>query len=621
MDLQPNPFDAAKEGQQGVIWGDWRCPPLRSISWSYFNQVGAKCRHPKPPHYHESLFLASFAEQSIPSLEFGSVSSIEAKVLLSPDLPGVLGVEDVLAPYEAAVGFHYCSDILDLQYIAEGKNDLSIEVGEDQVAYSKQCWDGLVEKLFSGLMDLHEELGGYVGVDGRSDGSSRSSSAGGLHHSTSTQFSFESTDSDLSVNSSSVPSTPKAKSAEVDVEVASASPTSSIYYSTVSSPTRPLNASASSFVPSFNKPPMDPIPFPSLVHPNAPSPPTTFVNFTFPSLDISSPPVVKIRKDEQGFYSEVEASSPAPPPSRPSSALLPLFLQERRKAPVSKTRAMVERLRSSNQSQDVFGTDISTSSWTHSASHSPTPSPPLYNLEFLKERLAASDDGRGRNSGVSSPATTLDEDEDGWINIAEEQLTEEESKARRTRNLFLALTRRRSDSMPPRKPQLSEESGDNIAETTIPATCSSSPSPSPLSCSNDGWIEGPASGPKPTGRSRTGRKHRSSNIPAPLPTIPHFALPPTARPPGATHLTHAPYSPAPYFYAVYPPMMSPMPYASYMQMQFQMQQMQMRGHEASTPSGEWFPYPNTAQPGVAPPPPFPNMNPQPPSMMGNGLLW
>ncbi|KAF9463617.1 hypothetical protein BDZ94DRAFT_1258705, partial [Collybia nuda] len=613
MDLQHNLFETEKEEDQGITSADWWRNPIQLVSWSYDNPVGAKVCHPKPPHYHELLYHVLLAGQLRNPRISGSSLSAEANLSLNPDLPGVLGVNDVLAPYEADVGFHYYSEILDVIGIREeAKCDLSIEVSEDELAYGKQCWHELVEKLFSGLLDLRGEPEGYPDGDGRSDGSSHSSTTSGLHRSMSTHSSLEFTDSDLSVNSSSVPSTPKVKGTEMDVEVANASPNSSVYYSAMSSPTRPLNASASSFVPSF-KPPMGPIPFPSLTCSNTPPPSAAFESFTFSSLNVPPLPSVKIKKDEQGFYSEVETPPPAPPP-RPSSALLPPFLQERRKAPISKTRAMVERLRSSNQSQDIFGSNINTPNCIQSASHSPTPSPPMYNLEFLKERLAASEDGRGRGSGVSSPATT-DEDGEGWLNIVEEQATQG-SKARRTRDLFLALTRHRSDSMPPDKPSISEEGGKKTGEILIPATCSSSPSP--LSHSNDGWTEGLTSMPKPAGRARANRKRRSSNIPTPLPITPHFVLPTTTKSPGATHLT---YSPASYFYAAYPSVMSPVSYASYMQMQFQMHQMQMRGREALVPSGEWFPNPSPTQPGTPFQKPIMNPNFEPLSAMGVDPQW
>lgn len=619
MDLQAT-LQAAKEedGWQIVTrrTNRWRTP-FGSVSWSY--STTPKLRSAKHRQFNGSLFLRLNPSDASNSGGDQMVSSTD--VTLNPDLCGVRIASEALCIYEANVGFHY-SPFPDLQ-LNRSLPDLSVGIDEGDVLRGKEQWGGLVERLGGVALD---EGGSYEESEpGNESGESSPSSS--LHRSTST---LSSVDSDLSTDSISFPSTPKAKNSDAIVHIKDSSPNSSTY-SECSSPVRPLNASASSFIPSFIKPKIEPISFPPLPPfpspTSSPSPPPTFVNFTFPTLDVPPLLPVKIKKDEQGFYSEVKSPSLPTQSQKPSIDLLPPFLQERRKAPASKTRAMVERLRSSNQSEDI--TEMTREDGRRT-SHCSSPSLPFYNLRFPQEKSTAPETGGDHEAGVSS--SSLEEDEEGWINLSGATSASPEAKAQRTRDLFLALTRRRSDSLPAIKISGSEEIDELVKETI--STTLSSPSLSPAISSNDGWLEGPAvSGrksqalidAKPTvprartdsrPRSRAGRKRRSSNHSAtvhPFPAIPHPFMPPPnliARPlvgtfhPAASISFPIQHPPAPFFQSPYSQMMVPPPYAPYMlQMQIQAQaQAQMRGHRASSSmGGEWFSYPQGVQPFMSNP--------------------
>jgi hypothetical protein len=616
MDLQPGRLDEVKEedGWQIITHRtDWWRTPFASVSWSYFTTP--KLRYAKPRLYNGSLFLRLTPSDASSSSDRDQLVT-HTDVTLNPDLCGVRGAADAVRIYEANVGFHY-SSFPDL-HSGGSLPDISVQVDERDLLRGKEQWGVLVESLGGLALD---EGSSYEEFEGGNE-SEESTPSSSLNRSTST---LSSIDSDLSTDSISFPSTPKAKNFEAIIHIKDGSPSSSTY-SECSSPARPLNASASSFVPSFIKPKIEPIsfpPFPSYPSPtSSPSPPPAFVNFTFPTLDVPPLPPVKIKKDEQGFYSEVKSPSFTPQSHIPSIDLVPPFLQERRKAPASKTRAMVERLRSSYHSED------SVEMARESITTSPSSSPSFYDLTFPQEQSAAPEDGQDRERGVSGPSL---EDEDGWLNIAGTTPASPEAKARRTKDLFLALTRRRSDSLPAIKISGSEEVEEPAKETIN--TTVSSPSLSPVMPLNDGWLEGGAAFRKPQAlpdvrpipprartdsrpRSRASRKRRSSNhnvqVPPP-PAIPHHFMPPTnpiALAPIGAGMFHPAASisfpvqppPGPFFQSPYPQMMVPMPpYAPYM-LQMQMQaQAQMRGHRTSVSAGgEWFPYSQGVQPFMNP---------------------
>lgn len=229
-----------------------------------------------------------------------------------------------------------------------------------------------------------------------------------------------------------------------------------------SPPPKALNAFASSFVPSAEA--------------------SSLSSFTFPTLN---PPdnstarltTVKIRKDDQGFFTDVQVEDTPQP--------LPSFLQEpspRRRTRTSKTREIVDRLRSSQA--DNLAKCIS---------HSP--SPIFHDLSFIQPRLSVSEDGgdRDRESSLSTPS--LDEEDDGWYDLGVGVEVPASTKAKRARDLFLALTRRRTNSTSSEPPASEDKAA--VKPKAAPS-------------SSDGWIEG----------------HPSNEFP-PLPSKPSAKAPPS----------------------------------------------------------------------------------------------
>jgi len=662
MTLPPTELDVMEDEEWQIVHPDWWRTEFSSVSWSYANpnskNFSASNVFAQPPHYHESLsrFLAPGANPS--SFDAYSMDRLDAEATpisrqadeLNPDLVGVRMAREVVTLYEIDVGIR-SPDVFvfgNHDHGEKGPSDLHTEINEDEIALNKERWDELVHDLIGGLQFTpsphFEEFteDGDESPDTLSVGAfSPGSSTGGLHRSTSTLSSVDLTDSERSVTSASMPSTPKAKTSYANIVVKNVSPSSmgsSDHQPFETSPSRPLNASASSFVPSFSisaKP--DHIPVPSLRLPpdpslsttlNSPSPIST--NFTFPSLNdpfnmhVPPLPSVKIQKDEQGFY---DISSP---PSyvqsqRPSSALLPLFLQDppqRRKASASKTRAIVDSLRSSCQSsqggaglgamdlglrtENELGAGIR----SKCASQSPSPSPMFHHPDFFKPRLAVSEDGGDRDSCSSSPSA--ENGGDGWVGLSDvESQMEVKTKAKRTQDLFLALARHRGNSTPSDEKEGSlgfeAEQDDGVVEVLLP-----SPPPSPTLSSSDGWIEGsslsflqphPHAQTRPQSHSRSRKKSRLSNPPAqsPRPTTPppsstYPAIHPASVLPTTTPVTIPQIpnaTPTPYFYPSYP-----MSYTAYMQMQLHvhMQSRSAAPFPGAGAGGGWFLYPNVIAP-------------------------
>ncbi|KAJ7286955.1 hypothetical protein C8J57DRAFT_1166851 [Mycena rebaudengoi] len=589
MDPPPTaPPGLGENGWQAVSPEWWRIP-FDAVSWAYdegakhIKDVVAAKGSPvvaKPPHYHDALFRIRGA--SLPDRHSDDDLTDGDDARLNPDLAGVKAAADVVAPYEIDVGFHWSPPDLNLNL---DEKPLGLTVNEARVALSKERWDELVLDLTGGLsIDDSDEESPYS------------------HRSTSTLSSIDLTDSERSVLSVSMPGTPKARRSYANILVKNVSPSRSSSSRdsdrSGSSPSRRLNASASSFIPgkadslkpvafpSLNDLPLSPSPSPS------PSPPfnTTFV---FPSLDVPPVPAVRITKDAQGFYSGVE-----PAPASHTRTLLPAFLHDafnRRRPPPSKTRAIVDRLKSAAPQQEYKS------------------APNVFALST--PRLSVSEYG-GDAEGDSCPSCpscpsspALEEDGEGWIGVEEKPVVSANSKSRRTRDLFLALTRRRSNSSPPKSTLPGDVDDEQPAmEDVISITValpSPPPSPAPSSTltsndgwitpapSNDGWIEGPSlllpkapPAPKhtpPLPRHPHSHSHSSAHPKA----APQARSTPKKPRPRSAHPPH-PAAPARYFYPHAPvpmPVPVPVPYA-YMQHQLQLHQMHLRGA-----SGEWYPYP------------------------------
>ncbi|KAJ4487128.1 hypothetical protein C8J55DRAFT_507086 [Lentinula edodes] len=455
-----------------VVLADWPRIHFEAISWahkppgSHGAPCKAICRPPTNSHY-----LANQID--------GNSADLEQE--LNAELVGVSIASDVLTTYEATSGFHYklCLDLQGDEITCANVADISCQIDEKDVATCKERWNEIVQSLTS---DFSED---------RDTSSSSGSDSGSLASS----LMFDSSDC-VYPNYVSMPSTPK--------------PHAPSYGATRSSPSvsphSKLNASASSFTPSGSS-------VPSLTFSNNASPLTTrstpsptLHDFVFPSLNstkASSYPKLKIEKDDQGFYTNMEAETElvTPKSHMHPSTLLPAFLQDdhiRRKGLSSKTRALVDRLRSRQ------------STTTHQESGynlSPSPvDPELHDSQGMTSDVddsASSSFSESRSiSGVPSLTwTNLSSDTDGWIGLEElHRSSPSKSRKRNGPNLSLSTTpmHRRTGSGPAAletEPQVRSPSSSSSQEPALSSSSSSSsssilsPPTPPVITNNDGWIE------------------------------------------------------------------------------------------------------------------------------------
>ncbi|KAF9494136.1 hypothetical protein BDN71DRAFT_1003912 [Pleurotus eryngii] len=494
MPLRQNATPSLGEGDWVFVEEQWWRTPFDSVSWSYPPETKQEGTVPtcstvyaKPPYNHHShsessprnpidamsLSSATMAcvEGDVRAYEDDARAGMGTEIELSSELIGVKGAVGILLPYEINVGFFYATQLhspTDSEFPPSDFEARRLNVSDEELVHGRAYWDDIVQKVTGGPVlderfgeDEDSPTGSWT-----SDFSPLTSSTG-LHSSTSTLSSIDLSNLDL-------PLTPRVMTNE-DVAVHDSSSTN--FVSPQFHPSSRLNATASTFVPSFHSKPVDSSSDPSLPSLN---------NFTFPSID--RPTSVKIIKDDQGFVTEVEieaeitSSKPSSAPqSRSSSALLPAFLHEptRRKAPASKTRAIVDKLRSSASNQS------SRSDWSildgsdnraKSASVTPARSPNLDIRDFMTPRTSTSENG-GDGERDIDVASSLEPDEEGWFTCgsgehdepshgneaqdASEPTTEAftSDKAKRAQALFLALNRHRGSTSPDGKITNSTPSG------------------------------------------------------------------------------------------------------------------------------------------------------------------
>jgi hypothetical protein len=432
---------------------------------------------------------------------------------LNADHVGVKSALDAVVAYEGDVGFYFTGlpetspDELNL---SDGA-DLTVEVDEKElVAGNKKRWDELLEDLMNGPA-FDNTTDGDESLEGSFVGSL--SSSGELHRSTSTFSTM--TFSDGSIDSVGMPSTPKPKASLHDIEIKDISPSGSIsgsldYNPHLLSPTRSLNAAASSFVPTFCSHLNDePLQFPTLGDKPKPSfagssSSDSFANFTFPTLNAHAPPPIKVKKDD-GVFNEPQGHSSTSPDSR--HGLLPPFLQEptqRNRIRKSRTREIVDRLRSRlSPGNDDTASQAHPTNTLSPKYASLSPSPIGEEPTFVPPRLSVSEDGGDRVSRLSSPSC---EEDDGWIDVSQPSVTSSSSssssnqKSKRARELLFALTRRRTDSLTSENLKemtttASEAPPNNAPRPRNGSSLSPSPSPSPRASAtgvppaSDGWVE------------------------------------------------------------------------------------------------------------------------------------
>lgn len=528
-----------------IIGADWWRTSFCDVPWSYISRSATKTQQKS---FHGPMFC-NLPPRPSPGDENDSVNV---------ELVGVKTALDAVVAYERDVGFY--TALPDLHLEERKAVDWSREVDDAKVvAVRKKTWDGLLDDLMNGPVP--------------DDDNSSLSSSSELHRSVSVFSSLSS----VSIDSIGVPSTPKAKSVFADVEIKDASPSGSTYYPL--SPTRSLNAAASSFVPTFcphlNDEPMD---LEEKQNPTAES----FSNFTFPTLNANAP-MSRTRKDDQSFFSD--GTNP--------DGLLPPFMQDspiRNRNRKSRTREIVDRLRSRMAPPNEI-TSLSLS-----------PTPIAAETKLLAPRLSVSEDGGDRVSRLSSPC----EDEDGWVDISQPNAPSPSHKNKRARELLFALTRRRTDSLP------SENTKDIVLES-LPQDASSSPPPPPpppLLSSTDGWVEhSPKPPTEPQKKSKPapnhGRKKSANHVSRTSTSHPHShthshshsqAHPQFSSPGYPTHASGSGALPhllppqmlqAPYFFPAYPSVGVPMPaYPPFMQMPAYHLAMSMQAtHIAPAPAG------------------------------------
>ena len=503
-----------EEDEWEIITADWWHTAFISVPWTYFPSDATKGKSLRR-QFHGSLFagLSQCARRNVYSDDV--LSKFSENDTLNPELVGVSGAMAAVTSYEEDVGFSYstCPTIEPHELNLFTRVDLSINIDENDLLTGRQRWKELVDDLMNGE-NVNTDNGGALNTLTESF-----SSASDL-----TLSSMDFSSSDGSIDSFVMPSTPKAKHIFTDMDVKVSSPNGSIDDSGFDNPDflppgKSLNAAASSFVPTFCSQSYEAVHFPPLVDASksSSSPTPSFATFTFPTLNASSQPQasVRLKKDEQGFFTEVLKE-----PSEPVK-LLPPFLQEsslhRNRPRKSRTREIVDRLRSTTSLDDSTTSQFPLSNGTELsqkyASHSPSPIPS--DGSYMIPRLSVSEDG-DRASGLSTPS----EDDDGWVSQPN-TLSPRHNKARRTREtreLFLALTRRRTDSLSSENLKALLDSTYDFSvlspRNTSPPSSPSPQTPPPLT-SNDGWIESnpplPKSQKKSKSSSRDSHRRKKSS--------------------------------------------------------------------------------------------------------------
>jgi hypothetical protein len=572
-------YAVQEEDEWEIITADWWRTAFISVPWTYVPSDVTKGKS-LPQQFRGSLFagLSQCTSQNIYSDDV--ICKFSENDTLNPELVGVCGAMAAVTSYEDDVGFSYstCPTIEPHELDLFTRVDLSIDIDENDLLTGRQRWKELVDDLMNG------EIFDNANTDNDL-----------------TLSSMDLSSSDGSIDSFPMPSTPKAKHIFTDIEVKVSSPNgSNIDDSGFDNPDffplgKSLNAAASSFVPTFCSQSYEAVNFPPLVDASKSSSPTlSFATFTFPTLNSSSQPqpTIRLKKDEEGFFTEVQKESSNPVGK--AAELLPPFLQEssphRNRPRKSRTREIVDRLRSTTsldgrttttQFPLSNGIELSQKYASHSSS------PLLRDGSLMMPRLSVSEDG-DRRSGLSTPS-----EDDGWVSQPN-TLSPRHNKAtrtRETRELFLALTRRRTDSLSSENLKaLLDSTYDSSNEFPLP-NVSTPPSPSPQTppplTFNDGWIESnnlplsksqkkSKSSSRESHRRKKSSTHKSSSSRASL-SVPSNAshIPPVSsasacfplplsprhrRPIISPHIAEQPQA-IPYFFSAVGP---PVPYTAFM---------------------------------------------------------
>ncbi|KAG2136806.1 hypothetical protein BD769DRAFT_1438443 [Suillus cothurnatus] len=395
-----------------------------SVNWSFDAQY---CRvpikpvsHPKPPHYHGSLLRTSrprrryavlrqakpFGPSQDPTtLPHDSANEWPLSESLNHKFIGVQVAEDVLRSYELNSGFtHSIAPDITLDELYTSWTKLSVDVDEEEVEFARSQWATLVQDLL-GDIQLSRAI-------------SASDLDGGRPQSPLSSLEY---DSEPSTDSDVLPSTPTQRSTFSDVEVHHPSP---VLDARGLSPPKALNGSARAFTPKSgpqSKALVSPSPDSSSHSSSSPIP----VNFVFPAINGNYqylPPGLK--KDDQGFYTSITPpGSPSRarfdssrPSSRLSSTRLPQFLSDIQSRKASKTRVIVDQMRSTPV------TSKKGRPRNHSKSSSDNSSGPSSSHSDARDKMSpGSAQGRDRDDSgpdsPSSPENPVTPGRNGWVEL------------------------------------------------------------------------------------------------------------------------------------------------------------------------------------------------------------
>lgn len=348
-----NPETVREMLEWEIVPEDWWKTSFRAISWSFKTKPG----YPRPPHYHNLLARGRRRRITV------DTHPPEEDVDLNDGLSGVRAAQEALERYEVEVSILSPDDL-------EGHD---LPAHRCLTALGKDNWDEKVRELLGGIL----QPGSLPEVEAPSpdDPLWDLNRLDTLSPPPGTPSTAAFTDSDNSVDSEPLPSTPKPNKASYARVVSSETPTSPTVLSPL--PSKLLSAAALTFIPSTpNGPSIREAVTPPLTAASNSSGDSPFssptYNFHFPSLKTASPADRResrslppsLQKDESGFYVEVAEDAPSgatqslnatrsTTPRRPSAAFLPAFLTDGSPSPRprnSKTREIVDRLRSSGSS-------------------------------------------------------------------------------------------------------------------------------------------------------------------------------------------------------------------------------------------------------------------------------
>ncbi|KAI0077203.1 hypothetical protein K474DRAFT_1112236 [Panus rudis PR-1116 ss-1] len=514
------PTPQESEDDWVVLPEDWWRHSYRHEPWAYrrkkqWTSTGARTAiHPRPPYYHDQLY----AEKDDAA---DRTPAAGEDVELNTDLAGVKAALEVISVYEENAGMNGPLSQMSpdsFPYVPRNRGRLLFggELTETDVAVAQQSWDDKVRNVFNGRLKRamytlaeDEELPKLWDLD--LDEDPIYSDVVDL------TFSEPSTDSDPT------PPTPHAdKKSYAEVVFDERIPTLSTVLAP--SPSKPLNASALSFIPStIGAPHIRLTPSPEAEadpHSSKSIYTSPTYEFHFPSLNPtvnntnttatassrtgepastsraetrSLPP--NLRKDEQGFYTEI-SSSPSPAvrsqtstrtatPRRPSyntststggshigtSALLPAFLADSAgsaRTKQSKTREIVDRLRNAGDNRKVKKALASVAASSKS-----------------KSTVDADDTERGAEAPVK-----------------EEAKEKEKEKEKEKRKVDLSIE---ADKMAAIDGWITNIENEAMAREAAAAAASGT------FCNQDGWIEVPSTSSTSPASSSTSSKPRSQN--------------------------------------------------------------------------------------------------------------